>query len=83
LHVIKSGWSFRGEGSLTAKSFNPGDAGFMNVEEEMDEFEGEIGAVLQDDIDSFADEQLFQPDYLDVEDDEEEWVLTTLIELNE
>jgi hypothetical protein len=83
LHVIKSGWSLIGEGSLTAKSFNPGDAGFMNVEEEMDDFEGAIGAVLRDDIDRFADEQYFQPDYLGVEDDEEEWVLATLIELNE
>jgi hypothetical protein len=66
---------------LTSKSYNPGDAGFMNTEDEMDAFEGEIGAVLPDDIGGYAKEQYFRKlDYLDIEDDEEEWILAILEE---
>ncbi|CZR67102.1 uncharacterized protein PAC_17001 [Phialocephala subalpina] len=80
LHIMKTkGWSWKGEGNLTAKTYDPGDAGFMNREDEVDEFEVDTDEVLPKDIGFFAMEQEFEGvHYLDFEDEEEEWSLTVL-----
>ena len=75
----KEGWSWKGEGNLTAKTYDPGDAGFMNREDEVDEFEVDTDEVLPKDIGFFATEQEFEGvHYLDFEDEEEEWSLAVL-----
>jgi hypothetical protein len=75
----KKGWSWTGEGDLTAKTYNPGDAGFMNREDEVDEFEVDADEVLPKDIGFFATEQEFEAvHYLDFEDEEEGWSLAVL-----
>ena len=75
----KKGWSRKGEGNLTAKTYDPSDAGFMNRKDEVDEFEVDIDEVLPNDIGFFATEQEFEGvHYLDFEDEEEEWSLAVL-----
>jgi len=80
LHIIKKdGWAWTGEGNLTAKSFDPGNAGFMNKEDEVDDFEVDTDEVLEKDIGFFATEQEYEGvQYIEFEDDEEDWSLVVL-----
>jgi len=80
LHIIKrEGWSWKGDVG-SAKTYDPGDnAGFMNREEEVDEFEVDTNDVLPKDVGFFAAEQEFKGvHYLDFEDEDEEWSLAVL-----
>lgn len=62
-----------------AKTYDPGIAGFMNREDEMDRFEVNTNEVLPKDVGFFAVEQEYEEvHYLDLEDEEEEWSLAVL-----
>ena len=82
LHIIKKeGWSWKGEGNLTAKTNDPGDAGFMNLDDEVDNFEVETEELLPKDVGFFATENGYEKlNHLDLEDEEENWSLAVVEE---
>lgn len=77
LHIVKKkGWLWNSEANLTTKTHDPGDAGFMNLEDKADDFEMSIDEVLPRDAGFFASEQDFgNVNMVDFEDDDEEWSL--------
>jgi len=80
LHIIKKeGWFWASEGDLSAKTHDPKDRGFMNKNEEAEEFKVDTEEVLAKDIGFFAKEQEYEGvQYLDFEDEEEDWSLAIL-----
>lgn len=82
LHIVKKkGWSWRGEIDLNAKSYQPGDAGFMNQKDEVDDFKVATEELQPKDVAFFAKEQEFSGlKYVDFADEEEEWALAVLEE---
>jgi hypothetical protein len=78
LHRVRNKWSVRGNSNLTAESYDPGDAGFMSKRDELAEFEGDFAEVWPDDVGEFAKEQYWKLDYLELEDEEEEWTIAVL-----
>ncbi len=64
---------------MIAKTYDPGNAGFMNRDDEADEFEVDTTEVSEKDIGFFATEKEFEGvQYQDFEDEEEEWSLAVL-----
>jgi hypothetical protein len=58
---------------LTAKTYNPGNTGFINQKDKVNEFKVDTNEVLPKDINFFATKQEFKGvHYLDFEDKEEE-----------
>ncbi|OQU98205.1 hypothetical protein CLAIMM_04023 [Cladophialophora immunda] len=81
LHMVKKqGWAWKGQGDITTKTYDPGDAGFMNYDDDkVDESELDADELSPQDAAVFAAEQEFEEmRQLDLEDEEEEWSLAVL-----
>lgn len=52
----------------------------MNRGDEADELEGEFAEVAPHDVDEFAQEQYWELDYMELEDEEEDWKIAVLKE---
>lgn len=77
LHIIKpSWWKWLGNSDLEVRSYDPGRAGFMNLEEEKRAADVEVQDITSEDVNGFA----YQMEYEDIrivecQDEEGEWSL--------
>jgi hypothetical protein len=77
LHIIKKeGFRWLGERDFEVKTLNPGQAGFMNRNEQSEEVEVEVGEVTAQDVKYFAeDEEYGVVEETILEDEEGQWCL--------